>query len=210
MTDSFRPWPQKDDQLFKSGEDWQNNACLQPYLTDVTWDLAARGYKDAADIMIEQISNIAAGKGGIVTGIDVLVYPIVFLYRHYLELRLKSIIKYGNELLDIPEEFPKLHKLDKLWRRCRGILKKVQPEDSVEVIDAVEKCICEFSKIDPESMAFRYSTDRDGSSTLPENLIHINLRNLSEVMARIANYLDDSSNAISVDLEQKRSMEADF
>lgn len=199
MIDSSLPWPRKGDKLFKVDDDWWHNACLN-YLPD-NWNSYAEGYKRAGDLLVEHIKAERMEQ-------DMLVYPIVFLYRQYIELRLKKLIRDGNQLLDIPEEFPKHHEIDKLWRQCRRILEKVWPDGSAEELDVVEKCIYEFSQCDPTSMAFRYPTDKDGTLLLTD-LKHINLRNLSEVMARIASLLDGSGVGISVYLGYKYEMEAE-
>jgi hypothetical protein len=55
-------------------------------------------------------------------------------------------------------------------------------------------------------MAFRYPTDKHGNRSLPD-LRHINLRNLSDVIDRIASLLDGASMGLSYYLEQKQEME---
>jgi len=189
--DDSIPWPQKGDQLFKADVDWWHNACLNRFHDN--WSLYADGYKRAGDLLVEYIKDARSDQ-------DFLVYPIVFLYRQYLELRLKELIRDGNQLLDVPQEFPKHHKIDKLWGQCRRILEQVWPEGPTEDLDAVEECIRQFSEKDPSSIAFRYPTDKDGNPSLPD-LRYINLRNLSEVMARIGSLLDGSSDGISAYLQ---------
>jgi hypothetical protein len=92
------PWPRSGDQLFGPDEDWDNNACIN--FTFDRFNLYARGYLQAAELMIETIVNTRRSP-------DAVVYPIAFLYRHYLELRLKKIITEGRELLGLRVEFPK-------------------------------------------------------------------------------------------------------
>ena len=199
MIDDTIPRPRKDDQLFKADGDWWHNACLDGL--HGSWGVYAEGYRQAGDLLVEHIKDSPYR--------HFLVYPIVFLYRQYIELRLKEIIRDGNQLLDFPEEFPKHHMIDKLWRQCRRILEQVWPEAPAEDLDAVEKCIQQFSEKDPTSTAFRYPTDKDGNPSLP-GLRHINLRNLSDVISRIASLLDGASMGISVYLDHKREMEAEY
>jgi hypothetical protein len=199
MISNSIPWPRKGDQLFKADVDWWHNACLN-YLHD-DWTLYSEGYKRAGDLLVEHMKESRSYQ-------DFLVYPIVFLYRQYIELRLKELIRDGNQLIDNPKKFPKHHKIDELWKHCRRILEKVWPEGPAEDLDAVEECIHQFSEKDPTSMAFRYPTDKNGNRSLP-SLSHINLRNLSEVMARISSLLDGTSMAISVYLENKQETEAE-
>ncbi len=190
-------WPRKGDELFKSDDDWWHNACLNR-LPDPS-GLYVLGYKRAGDVLVEYIKDTRFEQ-------DILVYPTVFLYRQYIELRLKEIIKYGNQLFDTPGEIPKHHKIDELWKQSRKILERVWPESTAEDRNAVEECIHQFSKIDPTSTAFRYPTDKDGNRSLPGSR-NINLRNLAEVMERIAMLLDGASMGISHYLDEKHEME---
>lgn len=193
-------WPRKGEQLFTSDSDWWHNACLN-YLKD-HWNSYADGYKKAADLLVKHVDNTHSNQ-------DILVYPVVFLYRQHIELRLKILIRDGNQLLDIPEKFPLHHRIDDLWKQCRIILEKVWPTDSAEELEAIEECINQFSEKDPSSMAFRYPTDKDGSPLLP-GISHINLRNLAEIITRISSFLDCASMGISEDLSLKHEMESEY
>ena len=193
------PWPKKGEQLFnKVDGDWWNNACLNYSHDD--WTLYADAYKYAGDLLVECNKENHKIK-------DLLIYPIVFLYRQYIELRLKCIIRDGNQLLDIPEEFPKHHRIDELWKQCRRILE--EPGDPSEDLEAVEECILQFSEQDPTSMAFRYPTDKNGNPSLP-GLRIVNLRNLADVITRIGSLLDSASDGISECLYKKQEAQAEY
>ena len=200
MIDDEFPWPRKGDQLFRDGEDWWHNACLN--LFSDNWDIYADGYKNAGDVLVEYIKEKQFNQNS-------LVYPIVFLYRQYVELRLKTIIRDGDQLLDISEKFPHHHKIDELWKKCRTTIENVWPEGPSEDLEAVEECILQFSEKDPISMAFRYPTDKSGKPSLPD-LSVINLINLAEVIARIGSLLDGVSMGLSVAIEDKREIEAEY
>jgi len=197
MKDNQIPWPRKGDQLFKADVDWWHNACLN-YLPD-QWGVYADGYKRAADLLVELVGNMKRDQ-------DILVFPIAFVYRQYIELRLKELVKNGNLLLGIGEKAPQHHKIDQLWRHARSIMEHAWPDGPVQDLDAVEACIRQFSERDPSSTAFRYPTDKAGNPSL-DGLKHVNLRNLSEVMERLASLLDGASMAISHYLDQKWEME---
>jgi HEPN domain-containing protein len=195
----FPRLPESTDHLFQSSNDWQNNACLN-YMSD-SWELFISGYKKAADLIVNQVKKTKSHR-------DLLVYPIVFLYRQYLELRLKYLIKEGSKLIGSYDDFPKTHKLDKLWKKTRKILDEAFPEDSEESkeqLDIIENLIKQFVSIDPDSFAFRYPTNKKGNTSLPR-IKHINLRNLSEVMSRIETILDGASSSITEYLSYKIDM----
>src|SRR5207245_1195494 len=102
-TEKPMPWPRAGDVLFHSGDDWWHNACLN--YGGNSWELYASGYKDAADILSERVFETRRHA-------DFLIYPITFLYRHYLELRLKEMIVAGQALLDQTPDLNHVHKID--------------------------------------------------------------------------------------------------
>jgi len=97
--------PSSADKLFTSQEDWWNNACLN-WCRD-GWSLYAVGYKDAGDILAREVENRNSGQ-------DTLVYPILFLYRQYLELEIKDLIRTARRLQDLGGDFPKNHRISLL------------------------------------------------------------------------------------------------
>ena len=195
------PWSQGGDELFTAGQDWWHNACLN-WLGD-DWELYVIGYKQAADALVDYVKQTHLHQ-------DTLVFPVVFLYRQYLELRLKQLLRDGFQLLDQSARFPKTHQLGRLWAGCRPMLSRVEPAVSESELEAVDEAIAEFTAVDPTSQAFRYPTDREGKRSLAADLRYINLRNLAEVMERIANFFDSAAMMISVYLEQKRDVEREY
>jgi len=117
MEDYEPPRPGIEDELFGSGPDWHNNACLGmpggfAYIA---------GYLRAGDVLAQHVETTHHDQ-------DFLVYPMMFVYRHYLELRLKDLRKDCFELLD-REVDPKLnHALGVLWKDCRGALDELWDE----------------------------------------------------------------------------------
>lgn len=190
----------KNDKLFKSDFDWQNNACLN-YLSDNWWPYVA-GYKRAADLLVEYVKDTHRNQ-------DILVYPIVFLYRQYLELLLKQIIQDGSRLLDMNQTLPKNHKINNLWEQSRKILIKVWPDADLNDLNTIEQCINQLSETDPFSTAFRYPTDKEDNPSLPD-IKHINLRNLSEIINKTASLLEGVSAWIGEYLENKLEMKAEY
>lgn len=86
------------------------------------WLLYVKGYKEAGDLLIKQCQSVNK---------NILVYPICFMYRHYIEIQLKELITKYEEFImgDVGslEGIPKKishHELDKLWRDCKELLDK--------------------------------------------------------------------------------------
>ena len=153
----------------------------------------AIGYKRAADRLVQSLESSTSSSD------DALVLPIAFLYRHYLELLLKVLIREGNKVLGNPPDLPKIHEIDKLWEKLKPILIQVYKPYTPEAteVEAVEKCIKEFADIDANSQAFRYPVDKNGKSLLRDksylqNISYINLQHLAEKMAGIDFFLGQS------------------
>ncbi len=195
------PHPSKEDRLFTStSEDWSNNACLN-YSRD-GWSLYAIGYKEAADLLVANIENGRRMQ-------DTLVYPILFLYRQYLELALKELIRDARILQDIDEPFPKTHRIDELWKICQTLLQQVSSDEPIDCLTEIGRLIGEFSGVDPTSMAFRYPEDKEGNPSLA-GIGNINLRNVREVVAKISVILDGAGAQIDAYLDFKAEMYREF
>ena len=196
--DNDIPNQYKGDRLFKGDVDWWNNAVID--LWSLEKGLYATGYKVSGDLLVDHVIRNQDSPR------HALVFPVIFLYRQYLEIRMKDIIIAGSELIGTSGDFPGNHRLDELWRKCRPLLEgRVDSTD----LDMSEKYIQEFSDKDPTSQAFRYPNDRKGNLSLPENIIDnvINLRRFREVMGKIAAILDGASDDIYQLLQEKRSNE---
>jgi hypothetical protein len=57
---------------------------------DNLWSVYAAGYKEAANLIAEQTMGKRVYKK------YAMIYPIMYLYRHYLELQLKNLIRGNN------------------------------------------------------------------------------------------------------------------
>lgn len=155
------------------------------------FDLYAYGFRVAAETLADQV--IESG-----TKHDYLIYPICNLYRHYLELRLKQIIRAGRSLLG-ENDFEKTHDLRALWVEARRILRDLSAYDpEPEGLDLIEPVIEGFARVDPDSTAFRYPEDRSGN-TLLATLTHINLPHLASAMAQACDMLEAISTSLIVD-----------
>ena len=184
--------------IFGSAQHWPTNAHLNQSAED--WDVYADGYRKAAEL-------IAASVAEDPIHVDYCVYPLVFLYRHYLELRLKQILRRGGYLLDEEPVFPKNHDLIDLWKRARGYLKRIWP-DSDELQD-LDKVITAFAMIDPVSFAFRYPVTKKGEPSVPA-FNTINILQVAQAIASIGPTLDGSCYGIEEYRDTKAEIEAEY
>jgi len=193
--------PEDTDLLFTSQDDWWNNACVN-WQRD-GWGAYARGYKEAADILAKQVMEQNALA-------DLVVYPILFLYRQYLELQIKDLIRVSYRLLDRHEDLPLHHRLKDLWATCHPLMVEIAPHDSTEELRQIGRLLGEFSTVDPLSMSFRYPEDKHGNPSLTPTLRHINIRNVAEVVGKISVILFGAGVMFDEYLGYKAEMEVGY
>lgn len=169
---------------------------------DRRWDTYAEGYLRAGHALVEQLINT---KG---VDQDFLIYPIVFVYRQYLELRLKELLRSSSTLFDESFEKKRDHKLLELWRRTRPLLERVWPESSNGWYEQIGYRITELATVDPDSMSTRYPDVPMRGLEYPNN--YINPIHLRDVMTGISHVLEGSSIGIGEYLNAKHEMEAEY
>ena len=129
--------------IFNENPSWRDNAFVEP-----DWGLYVLGYREAADSIVDQAQEF---------GVDLLVYPVMFLYRHYLEISLKHILIVLRRYFEESSNFPGHHRLDKLWGEVRSLMEKEWNTTAhMADYDAIEARIIEFHEVDKSSFSFRY------------------------------------------------------
>ena len=151
---------------------------------------------------------------------DYLVYPVIFLYRHHVELALKNSIRripylINRELTEPEQQHLGRHRLDLLWQDLKPMLTDVSEEAGWEVlpvadVEGIDSYIRQLTELDPDSFAFRYTRSKSGTPSLPPDLKLINLRHFAEIMERLADYLDAFDSATLHLEETKAEMEAEW
>lgn len=113
--------------------------------------------------------------------IDHAACPIVFLFRHSLELYLKAMIYRAARLsvddADLPAVLPRLwreHSLVRLLDMATPVLHALDPHIPMglrglreELLDLVTK----IDHVDPGSYSFRYPVTPGGGASMPKNLL---------------------------------------
>ncbi|MCL1971579.1 MAG: hypothetical protein FWG57_01145 [Endomicrobia bacterium] len=167
------------------------------------------GYKETADIIIQH----AFEKGNnYIVDLDTSVFPVCFLYRHYLELWLK-VIYLANSKDTKEEKIETLkdcqHNLRKIWEKAKALIITDFPNDDKTELDAVEDYIFQFASEDEKSFAFRYPITRDLEliNKKEEKEKYINLRNLKERMDELEFFFSGASAGMSVNRDFERDFE---
>lgn len=138
------------------------------------------GYEEAIDILLAATES-HEGRSNTVS--DRLVYPIAFLSRHLVELRLKSLIEAGNRRLGTTEQYQG-HNLVMLLESCVNIAQIQWPNTTFDALES-NVLIHELDRVDARSTSFRYATNRSGQRSLPEELQKFNLRVFVESMRQV-------------------------
>ena len=147
------------------------------------WSLYTSGFKMAADELVAHLGEESSAPHLS----HFVVYPIAFLYRHYLELRLKEM------LWSTSGAIPKKHGLMTLWEKVRERLKYYAPQDGQFLLkyDSIAELLRPIDELDPQSEGFRYPYDEDGQLTIDGDIKWINLLRLKEHVAEIAGLFDE-------------------
>jgi hypothetical protein len=151
----------------------------------------AQGYASAAARALESWQGRESRRT------DLEAYPILFLYRHALELSLKHVFYRALELSryrlpgEVEEKFLKDHNLRIVCGVVSDILKKVSQGDEFtwSFEETVSRTCEELSELDPGSYMFRYPMDTKGTPT-PGTRRRVNLSAFVGELNKVLEYLD--------------------
>lgn len=178
MVKNFNP----KDQLFKTEDkDLWMSANLNILGKEEKYYIYATGYFEAAKIIYQNLDSQKRYH-------DILVYPIIYLFRQSIELLMKDIIKTGYKLIHNTDKYFDRHELINLWNEVLEILNESKIEHNTNDIEVITSLINEFDKIDPRSTAFRYPEKINGEESL-YGINHINLDTFYTTACKICNYL---------------------
>ena len=161
----------------------------------------ASGYHRAASALVDRIDQVTGYP-------DYDGYPILFLYRHALELYLKTVVYKGAKLLEvIDEEAPDLdslfcdHRLARLLPAFKQILEGVEwPWDSdvdgAKTFEDFRELVNSIESIDPRSYSFRYPIDTRQNASLPQHHV-INVIQFGRSMDRVLELIDGAVTGLS-------------
>ena len=188
--------------IFGQDAPWNNSTALGR-MDKPHWHEYALAYKISADRLVDNLRR------GPVSELY-QVFPIMFLYRHSLELKLKEILRI---LLDWDgrqdEKIRRTHSLRQLWDETRPLLEKCDERvigkvdeshraEGVEIFGAIGLRVKEFDEMDPNPQNFRYPEDVEAKPSQPKLLERHEIRHVKEVV----NALDMNLDGISVGLDE--------
>lgn len=174
--EQFR-WPKRGDRLLKRSSGGLNQTRFEAHKETrryFIWD----GNMRAAELLISACESDRYESA-------TLVYPILYNYRHGIELALKLIISKFGEYASVEVGDCEHHNLWKLWRVYKGIVLELGSDDD-NTLAVVEQVIKDFHDLDKSGQAFRYADAKHGTFDLPDYLI--DLQNTRQVMKGVDNF----------------------
>lgn len=163
--------------------------------TKALWGLK-EGYKNSADNLVDIALEKADNKT-----LDTYIFPVLFLYRHSLEISIKLVYyRFFGRVL-------KGHELDKLWKRVYDeIVKHINSDDFIESVKEYKKKFMQWStddvdfnelkdiftelqSVDKQSDAWRYLIDNNQSLFFTESK-YVDYVNLKLVFDDVFNKLE--------------------
>ena len=150
------------------------------------------GYKNAARELSSNFENRRTEEK------DSLVFPIVFLYRQYIELSLKDLIRELDLKLknNRNDKVLEKHNLLPLWHEAIKLYEQLVTANALGLIFTDKttskelSIISQFDKLDKGSFSFRYATDKNGTENL-EKINYISVNNFKENIELVVKYIEN-------------------
>lgn len=190
--------PETSDKLFIEESDTKKGAWISNPTNK--FFLYSEGYREAGNKLYDYcIENPFFS--------NTLIYPIIYNYRQFLELRLKELIIMGNQYIDTDDDFPDEHSLTKLWNIYRNkLLPNIDNTIEKDTLDNVENLINEFNTVDPKSMSFRYPVTKGPKREKSIKMPTIDIENFKKSLNKLMYFFDWQWDMISHYKDLKQEM----
>ncbi|HUT60571.1 MAG TPA: hypothetical protein VNA25_22225 [Phycisphaerae bacterium] len=179
------------------------------------WQTVATGYKRAADLVLDAMLTES-------TEIDELVFPVLFLYRHWLELSIKDCLDLSRLAGRMTEEDFKNqldHRLEGHLRSLRGAFEDEEMQVAIgrgeerhnlsESFAVLETWMRRFSEFDPGSFRCRYPIAKDGKQhpfpSLEDGLGGTSVAALRREMDNLEAAIGDISSALTAEIDHRQT-----
>jgi len=184
--------PETGDILIKKPKSYSNLSIINRS-TRFSEFLIPEGYYTIVKDMLNRIRKTKSN-----TDRDSLIYPLLYNFRHYLELIIKDTIRNfriaNEEITHNQLGYEKNHSLLSLWNKLKTYIDNTGTDECV----AFDKLINELHNIDPDSFSFRYSykgsTDPDAiSEPVFNKRIDVDIENLEKVIKKMHCFIEGIS-----------------
>ena len=191
----------KTNDLFRPGSPGHLNACVGQNGGPYGFADYSLGYFDAARAVVQATINVQISS-------DIAVYPIVYTYRHGIELGLKHLADFLPKLWN--ETAPQIkatHELVDVW----SVVKPYLARDRAFDIDGnrvpyLDKVLADIIQFDPKAEVFRFPTDRGGRFYLQDSSL-VDVTVLAETLEEVRVIFEDWFNIGTEMMEHKQDAE---
>ena len=183
--------------LFRPASPTDFNACVGSNGGPYDFQDYALGYFEAGSRIVNSLMSDH-------WMLDIVIYPLVFTYRHGIELSLKDLAVQLPLVWDEESAVRSTHVLSDNWEQVKTYLKREQeldPEDTL--IDQVDTILKDFLEIDQTGQVFRYPTDIYGLNHLDEKISKINLIVFQQAMHTVSETFEFWMDSVRVLLQNK-------
>jgi hypothetical protein len=180
----FYPPLQNEDDLFPSAATGVRIGPLSSL--DNSWTRYEEGYYDVANALVERYSGKFESAW--------VVYPILFLYRHYLELMLKSLVFEACASFEgesRPKEIADQHNLVVLWDILVDIVSRHRRQRMLGNSVDIRRILAQFTQHDPKSMETRYGLKKDLATPTLQSLENVDIEHVEQIMGKMYNALNE-------------------
>jgi hypothetical protein len=181
-------WPEAGDQLLTGKSNWPTDADLGAWSR--SYSAFIWSFTNAAETLVDAVTT---GK----QRADRIAWPLLYLYRHTVELALKDCLIDAATFLGEPLDFPNHHRLKDINDILLQLLAKLDFPTNDASVSAFSHILEDLDQFDPSGTAFRYPTDRKGAPhVLP--VTHVDIVDLQRGVMKLLNFLDCTSQQIEV------------
>jgi hypothetical protein len=189
--------------LFRPASPGEFNACVGMNGGPYDFREYALGYFEAG-------SRIASSLLSDRSMLDLLIYPLVFTYRHGIKLSLKDLADQLPTLWGDNSQVIMSHRLSDNWDRINTYLKRCKQEfdPGNTLIDEVDTILKDFLEIDQTGEVFRYPTERSGSNHLEGDVSHINVVVFAQAMHKVSAIFEFWMDSVRVAVQNNLEVQA--
>jgi hypothetical protein len=200
------PKPSEGTSLFRGSPLSRNSRRLDNPDKIEPWRLFSYGWKWAIDVLLKEVKTGAHSSDH--------YYPILYVFRHYLEIKFKElIVNLEQEMHQQEKTFKNQdknpHNIEALWNECKSLLIEFSKKNKSETdgsepdyenladFNLIGGFIKQISIIDPKSISFRYPIDMNGKMCIDgDRLGSIDMNYFSDNATWIIDYLERVSDWI--------------
>lgn len=187
----------KQNDLFAPGSNIRLNACVGFNGGPADLSRYSSGYFLAGQRLVESV------EADTMRCVDLLVYPIVMVYRHGVETALKYLRRRLPILFDDSTVFKLDHDILVNWKIVRGYLSQLDGSAQPSELERIEKTLNDLVEFDPYGVVFRYPENKEGAMHLEDTAI-INVKIFADGMKVLSDFLENCSGWVDYLIDQHR------